>query len=224
MSKNETYDEFVNKYKPKLTTDDCYTPPKIYSVILDWVKKYYGVNERIIRPFNPNDDYKKYNYSNTVVVDNPPFSRLAEIIDYYLDNNVKFFLFAPSLTCFNYLGKNRKVCILPIDVNITYENGARIPTGFITNLENNAININSELYKLIKNCHEDKSQRKINHSYDYICIGNCNKLAKRGIDFKIKSFKEYVRKKDNYEIFGGGALLHEYDREKFKKILDDLND
>ena len=224
MSKNETYDEFVNKYKPKLTTDDCYTPPEIYSVILDWVKKYYGVNERIIRPFNPNDDYKKYDYSNAVVVDNPPFSILAEIIDYYLDNNVKFFLFAPSLTCFTYLGKNRKICILPIHVTITYENGARVNTGFVTNLENNAININSELYKLIKNCHEDKSRRKVKHSCDYICIGNCNKLAKRGIDFKIKSFKEYVRKKDNFRIFGGGALLHEYDREKFKKILDDLND
>ena len=111
MSKNETYDEFINKFKPKLTTDDCYTPPKIYSVILEWVKKYYGVNERIIRPFNPNDDYKKYDYSNGVVVDNPPFSILAEIIDYYLDNDVKFFLFAPGLTCFTYLGKNRKVCI-----------------------------------------------------------------------------------------------------------------
>ena len=224
MSKNETYDEFVNKFKPKLTTDDCYTPPEIYSVVLEWVKKYYGVNERIIRPFNPNDDYKKYDYSNAVVVDNPPFSILAKIIDYYLDNNIKFFLFAPCLTCFNYLGKNRKVCILPIDVNITYENGARIATGFVTNLENNAININAELYKLIKNCREDKSQRKINHSYDYICIGNCNKLAKRGVDLKIKSFKEHVRKKDNYEIFGSGVLLHEYDREKFKKILDDLND
>lgn len=224
MSKNENYDEFVNKFKPKLTTDDCYTPPKIYSVVLDWVKKYYGVNERIIRPFNPNDDYKKYDYSNAVVVDNPPFSILAEIIDYYLDNNIKFFLFAPALNSFEYLAKNRKVCILPIDVNITYENGARVSTGFITNLEDNAININAELYKLIKNCHEDKLQRKINHSYDYICIGNCNKLAKRGIDFKIKSFKEFVSKKDNYKIFGGGVLLHEYDREKFKKILDEIND
>lgn len=159
-----------------------------------------------------------------MVVDNPPFSILAEIIDYYLDNNIKFFLFAPGLTCFPYLAKNRKVCILPINVTIKYENGARINTGFITNLENNAININSELYKLIKNCHEDKSQRKINHSCDYICIGNCNKLAKRGIDFKIKSFKEFVHKKDNYRIFGGGVLLHECDREKFKNILDDLND
>lgn len=224
MSKNETYDEFVNKFKPKLTTDDCYTPPKIYSVVLEWVKKYYGVNERIIRPFNPNDDYKKYDYSNAVVVDNPPFSILAEIIDYYLDNNIKFFLFAPCLTCFTYLAKNRKVCILPIHAPVTYENGARIVTGFVTNLENNAININSELYKLIKNCHENKSQRKVKHSCDYICVGNCNKLAKRGIDFKIKSFKEFVRKKDNFRIFGAGVLLHEYDREKFKKILDDLND
>lgn len=224
MSKNETYDEFVNKFKPKLTTDDCYTPPKIYSVVLEWVKKYYGVNERIIRPFNPNDDYKKYDYSNAVVVDNPPFSILAEIIDYYLNNNIKFFLFAPALTCFNYLAKNRKVCILPINVTIEYENGARVNTGFVTNLENNAVNINVELYKLIKNCHEDKSQRKIKHSCDYICIGNCNKLAKRGIDFKIKSFKEFVRKKDDCVIFGSGVLLHEYDREKFKNILDDLND
>ena len=224
MSKNETYDEFVNKFKPKLTTDDCYTPPKIYSVILDWVKKYYGVNERIIRPFNPNDNYKKYDYSNAVVVDNPPFSILAEIVDYYLDNNIKFFLFAPSLTCFNYLAKNRKVCILPIHAPITYENGARIVTGFVTNLENNAININAELYKLINNFNDCKTRRKVKHSYDYICVGNCNKLAKRGIDLKIKSFKEHIRKKDNCEIFGGGVLLHEYDREKFKKILDDLND
>ena len=224
MSKNESYDEFVNKFKPKLTTDDCYTPTKIYSVVLEWVKKYYGVNERIIRPFNPNDNYKKYDYSNAVVVDNPPFIILAEIIDYYLDNNIKFFLFAPALTCFNYLAKNRRVCILPINVTITYENGAKITTGFVTNLENNAININAELYKLIRNCCEDKSQRKINHSCDYICIGNCNKLAKRGVDFKIKSFKEFVRKKDDIDVFGGGALLHEYDREKFKKILDDLND
>lgn len=222
MSKNETYEEFVNKFKP--TTDDCYTPHKIYSVVLEWVKKYYGVNERIIRPFNPNDDYKKYDYSNVVVVDNPPFSILAEILDYYLDNNIKFFLFAPGPTCFNYLAKNRKICILPINVSIKYENGAIVNTSFITNLENNAVNINSELYKLIKNCNEIVPRRKINHSYDYICFGNCNKLAKRGIDFKIKSFKEFVRKKDNYEIFGGGVSLHEYDREKFKNILDNLNE
>ena len=113
---------------------------------------------------------------------------------------------------------------MPIHADITYENGARIVTGFVTNLENNAININSELYKLINNFNDYKTRRKVKHSCDYICVGNCNKLAKRGVDLKIKSFKEFVRKKDNYEIFGGGVLLHEYDREKFKKILEDLND
>ena len=25
--KSKTYEEFVEKFKPKLTTDDCYTPP-----------------------------------------------------------------------------------------------------------------------------------------------------------------------------------------------------
>ena len=27
MAYNESYEEFVDKFKPKLTTDDCYTPP-----------------------------------------------------------------------------------------------------------------------------------------------------------------------------------------------------
>ena len=109
-------------------------------------------------------------------------------------------------------------------MDVIYENGARVNTGFITNLEDNAININAELYKLINDFNDDKPRRKVNHSYDYICIGNCNKLAKRGVDFKIKSFKEFVRKKDNYAVFGGGVLLHECDREKFKNILDEIND
>ena len=26
MAKNETYDEFIEKFKPRKTTDDCYTP------------------------------------------------------------------------------------------------------------------------------------------------------------------------------------------------------
>lgn len=30
MAKGETYTEFVDKFKPKLTTDDCYTPTEIY--------------------------------------------------------------------------------------------------------------------------------------------------------------------------------------------------
>ena len=34
--KFKTYDEFVEKFKPKLTTDDCYTPPVVYEAVADW--------------------------------------------------------------------------------------------------------------------------------------------------------------------------------------------
>ena len=34
--KSETYEEFVEKFKPKKPTDDCYTPPDVYEVIKDF--------------------------------------------------------------------------------------------------------------------------------------------------------------------------------------------
>ena len=41
---NPEYKTFVDKFKPKKTTDDCYTPENIYSVVLEWVVKEYGIN------------------------------------------------------------------------------------------------------------------------------------------------------------------------------------
>ncbi len=39
MPKPNTYEEFVDKFKPKKTTDDCYTPGAIYEVVKDWAIK-----------------------------------------------------------------------------------------------------------------------------------------------------------------------------------------
>ena len=46
MGKSKTYEEFVDKFKPKLTTDDCYTPPPVYDAIkngsassMGWIKR-----------------------------------------------------------------------------------------------------------------------------------------------------------------------------------------
>ena len=39
MPKSNTYEEFVDKFKPKKTTDDCYTPDAIYEVVKDWAIK-----------------------------------------------------------------------------------------------------------------------------------------------------------------------------------------
>ena len=34
---NQEYQAFMDKFKPKLTTDDCYTPDNIYKTVREWV-------------------------------------------------------------------------------------------------------------------------------------------------------------------------------------------
>ena len=133
--KFEDYDGFVKKFKPKKTTDDCYTPPEIYDVIAGWVEEKYGVDRGLmVRPFYPGGDYESFDYSGgKVVVDNPPFSILAKIKRFYLDNGIPFFIFAPALTCFSGALTCRLTHVI-CDAKITYENGAVVPTSFVTNL------------------------------------------------------------------------------------------
>lgn len=91
--KNETYEEFVEKFKPKKTTDDCITPPLIYETVKSWACKEYGIDsERIVRPFWPGADYRTFNYPDEcVVLDNPPFSILTQICEFYLNRGIPFF-------------------------------------------------------------------------------------------------------------------------------------
>ena len=52
--KSKTYEEFIEKFKPKKTTNDCYTPPSVYAVIRDWACEEYGIDPtKIVRPFYP---------------------------------------------------------------------------------------------------------------------------------------------------------------------------
>lgn len=90
---NDEYNEFLDKFKPKKTTDDCYTPDIVYDAIADWVASEYKLKrDDFIRPFFPGGDYQKNKYpEGCVVVDNPPFSILAEIIRWYSDHGIRFF-------------------------------------------------------------------------------------------------------------------------------------
>ena len=133
MAYGETYEEFVEKFKPKRTTDDCYTPPLVYEAVKDWAVREYGLDgARIVRPFWPGADYKNEDYSgNCVVIDNPPFSIIAQIVRFYLKRGIKFFLFAPHLTLFSAdLDCTRIVC----GAAIVYENGAKVNTSFLSNM------------------------------------------------------------------------------------------
>ena len=133
----EDYEGFVDKFKPKKTTDDCYTPPEVYDAVLGYCVERFGIDPaRAVRPFYPEGDYEAFEYpEGCCVVDNPPFSILSEIVGFYVSRSVPFFLFAPSLTCFGPLRRHLgRVTALLSDSGVTYENGATVRTAFLTSL------------------------------------------------------------------------------------------
>lgn len=68
------YEGFVEKFKPKKTTDDCYPPPLVYDAVADWTAKEYGLDRAdFVRPFYPGGDYEHFDYVGKIVVDNRPF-------------------------------------------------------------------------------------------------------------------------------------------------------
>ena len=216
------YDGFVEKFKPKKTTDDCYTPEIIYSAIADWVANEYNLNKSdFCRPFYPGGDYEHFDYTGKIVVDNPPFSILSQIIKFYVDKGIKFFLFAPTLAD---LCRYGDYCtVLPIGVDITYENGATISTSFATNLEPHEIRARTPptLYKAVDEANkinkqkDKKSLPKYSYPMELVTTVAISLYAKYGIDFVIpRSESVRVRALDaqrqrKKRIFGYGWLISE---------------
>ena len=110
--KSKTYDEFVEKFKPKLTTDDCFTPQPVYEAVKNWACREYGIDERqIVRPFWPGGDYENFEYpEGCVVLDNPPFSIMIKICRFYNERKIRFFLFTPANVLTGVSEKKRYVC------------------------------------------------------------------------------------------------------------------
>lgn len=129
------YEHFIDKFKPRKTTDDCLTPPEVYDTILAHVRGLGlidGMN--VVRPFWPGADFTRYPYeAGDVVVDNPPFSILAAIIDWYNRHGVRYWLFAPHLTIMSY-ALRPGITVVIVNGRTTYENGAVVQTSFVTNL------------------------------------------------------------------------------------------
>lgn len=64
MLDNPTYSAFIEKFKPKKTTDDCYTPPHVFEAVLGWVIDRYGIDpEKVDRPFWPGGDFENFKYT-----------------------------------------------------------------------------------------------------------------------------------------------------------------
>ena len=217
---SEEYSEFTEKFKPKLTTDDCYTPPNVYEVVRDWAVRRYSLEGcSVIRPFYPGGNYAEAKYpEGCVVIDNPPFSILSEICRFYDEREIPYFLFAPGLTLFSIASGSCNY--LPVGVTVTYENGANVHTSFVTNLGGVKIEIAPDLYQAV-DAENDKNLRELhaelpNYVYPDCVVGvSVNKLAKWGQPLKIMAKDaQFIRALDAQKeagkaIFGGGFLLSE---------------
>lgn len=217
----ETYEEFIAKFnidKPK-TTDDCYTPENVWNVILRFVCDKYAVKpEQIVRPFYPGGDFERENYDGRVVVDNPPFSIMKKIVKFYIDNDIKFFLFCNTLTPPIYDFAIGKVSII-IGGGITYTNGATVNTSFITNLESAGIVYHDDLFEGLKQC-RIKPKKKTAKPDNYMLLPDFGVLARAGLAFSIpwddvEGIK--TRTPDRKQTFGKSIVLTGKSAEEYKK-------
>ena len=218
---DENYKDFVKKFELKKTTDDCYTPDEVYDAVADYVSEQYGLSRsNFVRPFYPGGDYQKYTYKEgDVVVDNPPFSILADIKRFYFNKNIPFFLFAPSLTLFMGANEVKNVCYVVTGIAIKYKNNALVNTSFVTNLENDiTIKTAPELYEKIHTAQKEaqkKGERLPVYRYpkSVVTAAMLYPLNKFGVKLEIRASEVCrITKLDCQEgkvIFGGGFLIGE---------------
>jgi len=218
---NDEYNAFLDKFETPKTTDDCYTPDVVYDAVAGWVAETYGVErERFVRPFYPGGDYQKQQYpAGSVVVDNPPFSLLSEIIRWFNAQRVRFFLFAPGVSLFTAVGED--VEYLPIGVAITYENGAVVNTSFVSNLGEYRIRCEPELYDAVKAANEanlaeqKKSLPKYVYPMEAVTAAQINRLSHYGQAFRVPKAEAFYKnrldsqKDAGKDAFGGLFLISE---------------
>ena len=218
---NDEYNEFLQKFENPKTTDDCYTPDIVYEAVAAYVEKRYTLNrKKFVRPFYPGGDYQNETYpKDCVVVDNPPFSILAEILDFYNEKGIRYFLFGPSLTIINY---SNRCTVVVVGASVIYENKASVSTSFLTNMEGDvAARSDPELFRAVQDA-ADKYTEELHVSlpkYDYphcvVTSAMLQKYSKYGESFSVfRDESVLIRSLDAQAavgkgIYGSGLLISE---------------
>ena len=222
FSENPEYDAFVEKFRPKKTTDDCYTHPLIYDTVKEWACKEYGIDpESIVRPFWPGGDYENYDYPDgCTVLDNPPFSIHSQICEFYLDRGIHFFLFAPSLTALGGRSVVMRMNHIICDANIVYENGAVVRTAFVTNYGGDIViqtapTLCDAINNAVQKLRLEKARNLPKYSYpdNVVTAAMMQRLAHYGVDFQVRRNEcAFISRMDSQKeagknVFGGGLLI-----------------
>lgn len=172
---DEEYKEWCAHFddRPK-TTDDCYTPRAVIDFVEDYFCDYYNIDRKqIIRPFYPGGDYEKEDYTDKVVLDNPPFSLLTKIVQFYQKHGVKFVLFCNGTT-----GTTKMYGLLTYHIGgtVTYENGARVNTAFVTNMnETEAIVSDRDFSDKLEKLTNKATRQKCKYEIDEITLATVKK-------------------------------------------------
>ena len=218
---NDEYNAFLDKFEQPKTTDDCYTPDNVYEAVASWVSNEYGIRrEDMVRPFYPGGDYEHEAYpAGCCVVDNPPFSILSTIVDFYVEKKIPFFLFAPALSSISAARKDG-VCYIGVSAPVLYENKAEIRTAFLTSLEgDNLCRVAFDLSDSIQEANKENKQKISTQLPKYLYPDNVltaamvQYLAAHHTDLTVKRSDAYfIRALDaqrelGSSIFGSGFLL-----------------
>lgn len=210
----EDYEGFVEKFKPKKTTDDCYTPPAVYDAVLGWLRENVDIENRVIvRPFYPGGDFERFEYPDgCIVVDNPPFSIITKICRWYIAHKIDFFLFAPNLTLFS--ARSIEWTGIVTNAPIIYENGANVKTDFVSSLFGDIRVMTSPdlRRRIVEACKSAKSQLpKYRYPDNVTSSALLGKIAPY-VDFVVRADEcRFISRLDSQKggagIFGGGVLL-----------------
>ena len=223
----EDYEAFVAKFERKKTSDDCYTPPEVYDIVRGWLAERVDLTGvQIVRPFWPHTDYKQVEYpAGCVVLDNPPFSRFAEIVRWYLERGVRFFLFAPHKTIFCLDAPyTRLVC----GADVIYENGANVTTSFASNLFGDTLAMSvPDLYERLKAAEYKKKPLPPRYRYPshLLTFSDLARCSAHGVPVSIPRHEAaFVRRLDSQQaakkaIYGGGFLLSDRQADRMETAL-----
>lgn len=222
------YKDFVDKFEAKHTTDDCYTPDGVYDVLAGWVASRWGLDRAdFVRPFFPGGDYQHHFYpGGCVVVDNPPFSILAEIRRFFIEKGIKYFLFAPQLTIFS---ASIPDCKIPLSVDIEYKNGARISTGFVTNIPDLEIAVYPDLLQTLERAIVDAREApkpEYRYPVEVLTASACEAMGRRGMVLEIphdgakRIAGLEAQKSEGKAVFGGGMLIPTKLGEQIQNSMD----
>ncbi len=224
------YRAFTDKFKPRKTTDDCYTPPAVYEAVVRFVDRRLAplAGREVVRPFRPGGDYEAEEYpEGCVVVDNPPFSIFARIVRFYEARRVPFFLFAPSLTLFGILRGTERTTAVVCGASVTYENGAVVRTSFATDLwpGHPLFAVSGTLTGEIEAAAKGKPKERaaLRFPPEVATAAQLMKIAMRGVDFECpRGEGAFVAGLDNHRagLYGGGVLMSERMAERTATVVE----